>query len=629
MCGIAGFFGRETTWRGDIETMCRRMRHRGPDAKGHWHDDEGRFTLGHVRLSILDITEAGSQPMHSHDNRYVIVLNGEIYNHKDLKKKLELKGQCVFRGHSDTEIFLEYIAVYGVEQALADSIGMFAFALYDRTERRLVLARDRMGEKPLYYGYVQGGLIFASELGGIEAVAKESLSLDRKALTLYFRHGYIPAPCTIYREIRKLSSGSMITGTFPYSKESFVEKKYWDIKEIAMQGTENLFTGSYEEAVEELRRLIFVSIERQMVADVPVGAFLSGGIDSGTVVSLMQSLSTRKVKTFSIGFDEPSYDEAVYSKEIAAHLGTDHLELYVRPKDVTEIIPRLSHIFSEPFADSSAIPTYLVSRLARENVTVSLSGDGGDELFAGYESYRSWPRLWKKINKFPIWLRRMAGKIMGNSYFYADRQRDAIARYMDATSPEDVYIRVENVGWDEAVVCDGGAPGYAYTIYPHGFLKSSIADNFMLLDMLLYLSDDILTKVDRSAMAVSLESRVPFLDRDIVRFAWSLPLSYKQDGTIGKKVLRDVLYQYVPKELMDRPKKGFAIPIMEWVREGRLREWAEALLSPEKIRQEGVLSPKVVQKTWENFKKYAWNANKIWAVLMFEEWLDGRRTRGA
>ena len=624
MCGISGFFARENTWQHDIEIMNRRMFHRGPDAQEVWHDANGNFTLGHTRLSILDLSEAGRQPMQSHNGRYVIVLNGEIYNHQYLRDILSSEQNCTFRGHSDTEIFLEYISHYGVEKALDNSIGMFAFAVYDRQTKRLVLARDRIGEKPLYYGYIKGNLVFASDLGSIEAIGRENCTMDTGALTLYFRHGYIPAPYTIYKEIKKVNPGNILVFDYPYSKADIKEKKYWDIKEIAKFGLQHPFAGTYNDAVHELDRLMRQSISLQMVADVPVGAFLSGGIDSGSVASIMQRLSAKKIKTFTIGFEEKAFNEAIYAKEIAKHIGSDHQELYVGASDVIDVISRLPHIYSEPFADSSQLPTYLVSRLAKQNVTVSLSGDGGDELFGGYNSYSSIVRLWNKIHRIPYGIRKGVGKIFEQGSYYHERLIDKIGKYVGASSPENLYMRTSQIGWDEAVVQCGGAPSYAYSEYAPSFLKGAIEENIMLMDLLMYHPDDILVKVYRSAMAVSLESRIPLLDKNIIEFAWSLPLAYKRDGTIGKKVLRDVLYQYVPKELMDRPKKGFSIPVMQWVRNGQLRDWAETLLSPEKIRQEGILSPDVVKHTWENFKKHGWNASKIWELLMFEEWMGQR-----
>ena len=602
--------------------MNEHMITRGPNAQRYWRDEVSNLTFGHVRLSIVDLTEAGSQPMISSDGRYCIVLNGEIYNHKVLREKLINQTGIKLRGHSDTEVFLEYISEFGLSKALDDSIGMYAFAILDRDSKKLVLGRDRIGEKPLYYGHIDGDFIFASDIGAIKEISKSGSSIDRDALTLYFRHGYIPAPYTIYPGIKKVMPGRYVEIRYPYSEQDVSEHIYWDIRDVVRRTAEHPFKGSYNDAVDELERLLKASISIQMVADVPVGAFLSGGIDSSTVVGIMQSLSKSKVNTFSIGFEEEAYNEAIYSKQIAEHLGTNHTELYVAANDVKDVIFSMPKIYGEPFADSSQLPTFLVSKLAREKVTVSLSGDGGDELFCGYNSYDSVTRKWNMIKTIPYLLRKLSSEVLGNGYCYNSGRLDIISKYIASKSPMDMYIRSSNVGWDEKVVIDGKIPHYQYTEFIEKYFRDSSEENIMLMDMLVYHPDDILTKVDRSSMAVSLESRVPLLDKRVVEFAWSLPLEYKRSRGIGKRVLRDVLYKYVPKEMMDRPKKGFSIPVAEWIKNGELREWAETVLDYNKIKSEGLLDPSCVKKTWDTFIDNGYGATKIWYLLMFEEWMD-------
>lgn len=622
MCGIAGFFNRSENWERNIIKMNNRMIHRGPDAQGYWSDSGHSVVLGHVRLSILDLSDAGGQPMVSHDERYVMVLNGEIYNYKDLEEKLAAGGKVNrFRGHSDTEVFLEYIASYGFEAALNASIGMFAVGVYDKQERKLFLGRDRIGEKPLYYGFVGNSFTFASEIGCIYEFAERKMEIDRDALTLYFRHGYIPAPYTIYKGIRKMEAGSILEIVKPFREIRTC--KYWDIMEVAQAGLSCRFKGTEKDASDELEQLLRQSIRRQMVADVPVGAFLSGGIDSSAVVAVMQSLSNQKVKTFSIGFEEDEYNEACFAKNTAEYLGTDHTELYVTSKEVKDVIPKIPHIYGEPFADSSQLPTYLVSKLARSKVTVSLSGDAGDELFCGYGRYASLKRNWNKIRYIPMPFRKLGSVALSNSLIKQSHKIKLIGAYLDAERIEDVYTKKANIHFISGnLVLGGNVPRYKHSEYPSGFLKGEDIENVMLMDILLYHPDDILVKVDRSAMAVSLESRIPFLDRDIVEFAFSLPHEYKADKETGKKVLRNVLYRYVPKEMLDRPKKGFGIPVDQWIRNGQLMEWAEYLLDDSRIRQQGILNPQIVRNVWHGFKRDGKNKAEIWWLLMFQEWLE-------
>lgn len=621
MCGIAGFFNKLENWKENIIKMNNRMAHRGPDAQGYWANGDCSVVLGHVRLSILDLSSAGSQPMVSHDGRYVMVLNGEIYNYKDLEKKLvDAEKVSGFRGHSDTEVLLEYVAAYGFEAALNASIGMFAVGVYDRQEKKFFLGRDRIGEKPLYYGFVGKSFVFASEIGCIYELAERKLEIDRDALSLYFLHGYIPAPYTVYKGMRKLDAGSILEIAEPFEK--IRTRKYWDIMKAARHGLSHRFSGTQADAADELERLLKRSVKRQVAADVPVGAFLSGGIDSTTVAAVMQSLSEQKIKTFSIGFEENDYNEAVFAKNTAEYLGTDHTELYVTSKDAADVIPKMAHIYGEPFADSSQLPTFLVSRLAREKVTVSLSGDAGDELFCGYNSYFLIQKVWDCIKYIPMPVRRVGCVVLKRSPLRQKKIRQ-IEALLDAECIEDIYIRTQKFYFEPGkLVLGGRIPEYKYSAYPFGFLKKENIENVMLMDLLVYHPDDILVKVDRSAMAVSLESRVPFLDKNIIEFAFSLPHEYKADRKNGKKVLRNVLYRYVPKEMMERPKKGFGIPVEQWIRNGQLTEWAEDLLDAGRIQRQGVLNPQMVRDMWKAFKRDGKSGIKIWYLLMFQEWIN-------
>lgn len=625
MCGIAGFCNWGSEWKKNIERMNECMIYRGPDASGVWSSDDQTVVLGHRRLAIVDLTETGAQPMLSNNDRYVISYNGEIYNCDLIKKKLLAEGKVVaFRGTSDTEVLLEAISAYGLESTLRQIKGMFALAVYDRQEKELCLARDRVGEKPLYYGFVRKDrFVFASDLNSITALDGFDNAVNTEVLQDYFRYGYIAAPYSIYEGIWKLKPGTYLKIKSPFNKYEI--QTYWSMKEAALAGQRNPFTGSYEEAVDELERLLKESIRGQMMADVPVGAFLSAGIDSSTVVSLMQSISPRKVRSFTIGMWDEAYNEAEAAREIAAHLQTDHTELYIREEDAKQVIPELCGMFGEPFADSSQIPTYLVSRMTREHVTVSLSGDGGDELFCGYNSYASVERSWNKINKIPGVIRKSAGAILG-LVGGNDRNMAIRARLLGADGIENMYLRSE-IGEGLPIVRREKSTGKCPTVmetYPAGLLQEP-QHNLMLMDLLMYHPDDILNKVDRTAMAVSLETRVPMLDRDVVEFAWSLPLAYCRKDGVTKRVLRDVLYRYVPRELMDRPKKGFSIPLHSWLKEPALREWAQSLLSPKLVKAQGILNEDVVERIWKDYAEGDVWRPQIWYLLMFQQWMQERR----
>ena len=623
MCGIAGFCNWKKNHEENIRRMNERMHHRGPDATGFWISEEKDVVLGHKRLSIVDLSANGAQPMRSHSGRFMMVFNGEIYNYHVLRDRLlQEKKVAAFRGTSDTEVLLEAMEHYGVKETIQQCKGMFAVALYDTEEHVLWLLRDRIGEKPLYYGFVNGSFVFGSDIGSIASLEDFHNEINTDVLDIYFTHGYIPAPYSIYKEINKLEPGCILTISAPYEKPEI--DNYWSLKEVAKKGQSNLFKGSRQEASEELERLLKESIKGQMVADVPVGAFLSAGIDSSTVVSLMQSLSSRKVKSFTIGMGEKEYNEAVVAAEIAKILGTEHTELYITEEDAKAVIPKLPFIFGEPFADSSQIPTYLVSKMTREHVTVSLSGDGGDELFCGYTSHASVNRIWGKIGKVPYLLRKPCSELILHSPLIKKDMFRIKGKLLGAKDPADVYrLSYETDPLTARIVKERKIIPYKYTQLEPGFLDET-CHTVMLMDMMMYHPDDILVKVDRSAMAVSLETRVPMLDKDVVEFAWTLPVEYERQGETGKLVLRDVLYKYVPEELMNRPKKGFSIPIHKWLREPELREWAETLIDRKTLESQGILNADVVWQIWNEFmEKGIWRI-QIWFILMFQAWMAER-----
>lgn len=629
MCGIAGFCSNPVNWRENIEKMNRRMYHRGPDAGDLWASSDANVVLGHRRLSIVDLSETGAQPMHSASGRYVCVFNGEIYNYRRLRDKLlREKKVTAFRGTSDTEVLVEAIEAYGVAETIRHCKGMFAIALFDQQTGKLTLIRDRIGEKPLYYGFVNGHFVFASDIGCISVLDGFNNPIDTKVLQLYFIHGYIPAPYSIYKDIYKLDAGCMLEIDVPYKEPKI--STYWSVREAAGYGQAHPFQGSRQEAADELERLLKASIKEQMVADVPVGAFLSAGIDSSTIVALMQAQSERKVRSFTIGMEDPAYNEAACAKEIAQHLGTEHTELYITADDAKEVIPKLSWIFGEPFADSSQIPTYLVSKMTREHVTVSLSGDGGDELFCGYTSYSSIDRIWGKMKSCPYGIRKFASSfLVGNPLIRNHQILQTKAYLLGAKSPEHLYeLSNAQEASNLQIALERETYPYKHNSYPYGVLRDP-QNSIMLMDMEVYHPDDILVKVDRAAMAVSLETRVPMLDKDVVEFAWTIPMEYKKQGTEGKLVLRDVLYRYVPKEMMDRPKKGFSIPITQWLREPGLREWAESLLDHTLIRQQGILNADLVWRIWRDFIENGNWRIQIWYILMFQSWMQNEAVRCA
>jgi asparagine synthase (glutamine-hydrolysing) len=645
MCGLVGFLGGATAIDGHsalLRSMADTLIHRGPDDAGTWFDSEPRIGLGHRRLAIVDLSPAGHQPMLSAGGRYVMAFNGEIYNHFGIRAELEELGRAPsWRGHSDTETLLAGIEFWGVEATLKKSIGMFAIALWDKQTRTLTLARDRMGEKPLYYGWQGSGIervfLFGSELKALKAHPTFAANIDRGALCLLLRHNYIPAPYSIYQGIEKLAPGCLLSVSFaqPESKIS----KYWDTVEVARAGVARPFRGSADQAVDALEVLVKDSVRQQMMADVPLGAFLSGGIDSSTVVALMQAQSSRPVKTFTIGFNEEGYNEAVHAKAVAQHIGTEHTELYVSPQQAMEVIPRLPSMYCEPFADSSQIPTFLVSQLAKQHVTVSLSGDAGDELFCGYNRYQMTEKLWHKLARVPAPLRALAAKgittlspaawdslagVIPGARRYAalgDKLHKGAGVLASATVDE-LYLGIVSHQRNPADWVIGGQepPTYLTGLRPE-LSGLGAVERMMSLDAVSYLPDDILVKVDRAGMGVSLESRVPFLDHRVVEFAWSLPMEYKLREGQTKWLLRQVLYRHVPRELIDRPKMGFGVPLHDWLR-GPLCGWAEELLDEARLQREGYFHPAPIRQIWAEHLsgKRNWMA-QLWNVLMFQAWL--------
>ncbi len=615
--------------------MTDALKHRGPDNQGVWLDRNNQLALGHRRLSIIDLSVSGAQPMTSQSGRYVIVYNGEIYNATSVREKLQNQG-ITFKGRSDTEVLLECCACYGVKEAVKQLIGMFAFSIWDKKEQILYLVRDRLGIKPLYWGRFGGLFLFGSELKALRSHPGWKPEINRDALSAYLRHNYIPAPSTIYKDVFKLQPGCILT--MRTGEEPRIET-YWDVASVIKECSEKKSDFNDAEAIQTLEDLLRDAVGRRMVADVPLGAFLSGGIDSSTVVALMQSQSSKPVNTFSIGFEEDGFNEAHHAARIAGYLGTEHTELYLSPQDAIDVIPKLPDMFDEPFADSSQIPTYLVAAMTRQHVTVALSGDGGDECFAGYTRYFLAERIRKIQKLFPRFARHfLASGIRSISPGYYD----AFARMLpDSRRPtqfghrlhkladilieeeDDFYRRlISHWAEPEKIVTEGSEQ--KGVIWDSSIRESipDFVDRMRYYDMLTYLPDDILTKVDRTSMSVSLEARVPLLDHRVVEFSWQLPMRYKIRNGEGKWLLRQVLYKYVPKTLMDRPKMGFGVPIDSWLR-GPLRDWAEDLLDERKIRQAGYLNPEPIRQKWNEHLsgKHNWQY-LLWDVLMFQAWLE-------
>ncbi|MBR3636265.1 MAG: asparagine synthase (glutamine-hydrolyzing) [Lachnospiraceae bacterium] len=631
MCGINGILGKKKNIEDNISRMNSVIIHRGPDAQGIWMNEDKSVAFGHRRLSIIELSEKGAQPMTSISGEYTIVFNGEIYNYLEIKEYLTKDGGNIeFRGNSDTELLLNAIEFYGIEKTLGLIKGMFAFAVYEKASGCIYLARDRMGEKPLYYGRVAGNTVFASDIGSIEKIEGFDNSVDGRVLGSYFKGGYIPAPYTIYKDVYKLRPGHYLVIKPSYS--DWKEVCYWDIKAVALYGCEHTFNGSFNEASEELEKLIRNSIKGQMISDVPLGAFLSGGIDSSLTVALMQSMSDKPVRTFTIGFEDEKYNEAVFASETASHLGTEHTQMYVTKDDILNVVKDIPKAFSEPFADSSQIPTMLVSRMTKQHVTVSLSGDAGDEFFCGYNSYKDVRKGLETLNNKLAFVKgrprkalgRMAYLIGGNS----NRTIHKIATSLSVATPEEWYrnVRDDDILLNRLSIIPDQIRDNTDD-YTDGFLNDP-EHNLMLMDMLQYLPDDILVKVDRSGMFYSLESRIPLLDRDVMEFAWTLPLEYKYDGVTTKKILKDILFRYVPKEMMDRPKKGFSVPLGRWLRGEELGVWAEGLLADSRAYMGEYVDIKTIDLMWQNCKKTGYGERNIWNILMLAQWFLERSIHG-
>ena len=640
MCGIAGFIGAAPNKAGgDIgtiaEAMAASIAYRGPDDQGIWTDGETETALVHRRLSIIDLSAAGHQPMISANERYVISYNGEVYSFQPIAAELAARGHN-FRGHSDTEVILESFAVNGIEATLKRMIGMFAIALWDRRDRTLTLMRDRLGIKPLYWAKSGNTFLFGSELKALRAHPGWTPRIDQSAVAAFMRHNYIPAPRTIYEGVHKLEPGTVLT--LPWRGEPTISR-FWDARSVARNGSRNLAEGSDEELTEQLESLLKDAVSRRMIADVPLGAFLSGGVDSSTVVALMQAAKSGTVKSFSIGFDIEGYNEAHHAAAVARHLQTDHTELTVTAKEALDVIPRLPDFYDEPFADSSQIPTYLVSSMTRKYVTVALSGDGGDELFAGYNRYQLTQRFWRSLSLMPQPLRKGAAAAL--TAVRPDRWTQLLsalprrlrppqagdkvhkaASVLRLGSADAVYRRLVS-HWEPSEIMLGAHE-------PRGILDdTSVAKDFpallarmQFLDLVTYLPDDILTKVDRASMAVALEARVPLIDHRVVEFAWRLPDHVKVRNGTTKWILRQVLYRHVPRELIERPKMGFGIPLGEWLR-GPLRDWAEPLLGEQRLREGGLLDAGMVRRYWQDHLDGRRNWQYLlWDVLMLEAWRE-------
>ena len=657
MCGIAGVFG---SLRKEELDMCAHkmsvaLTHRGPDDFGIWSDEKSGIAFGHRRLSVVDLSLAGHQPMISPCGNFSVIFNGEIYNHLQLREKLnDSTYKQSWRGHSDTETLVSAFSQWGIKKTLGQLVGMFAIAVWDIKNKKLYLIRDRFGEKPLYYGWRNGVFLFGSELKALQAYKNFNNIVDRNALSLYMQYMYVPSPYSIFKDVYKLDPGCILQidndginkppsriMSSAFCAKGVSIKQWYSLSNIAEKSQHNLIKDKHE-SVELLEKALTESIQSQLISDVSLGAFLSGGIDSSIIVSLMQSISMNPVKTFTIGFEDSLFNEAIYAKDVAKHLGTEHHELYVTASDAIRVIPDLPILYDEPFADSSQIPTYLVSKLARENVTVSLSGDGGDELFGGYNRYLWGERVWSKlkwmppvvrqtlgaiIQKLPVSTLDTVGHLLPNRYkvtTMGDKAHRMAHRLNIVNTIDDMYRSLVTEGFNEESM-----------VYSDDFiLKTKLdepsiavgidgsAQRMMLWDALTYLPDDILTKVDRAAMGVSLETRVPFLDHRVAEIAWRMPLDIKINNGVGKWPVRQVLYKYVPKKLVERPKAGFSIPVGQWMRDP-LREWADDLLDESRMQSQGYFNHKLVRKIWDQHLNgsYDWTS-KLWAILMFNAWIN-------
>ncbi|HTO80396.1 MAG TPA: asparagine synthase (glutamine-hydrolyzing) [Methylocystis sp.] len=648
MCGIAGILSKHLAPGAQLEApigaMTSALYRRGPDAGATFVDAEPGVALGHRRLAILDLSERGAQPMRSACGRYVIVFNGEIYNHLELRRELETRRPVAWRGTSDTETLLECFVELGVSETLRKSVGMFALALWDRRDRRLTLARDRFGEKPLYYGFIGRGdetaFVFGSELKALRAHPAFDNPIDSVAVNLFLQYCYVPTPRSIYENVFKLEPGTILSlGPQDVAARERRVERYWDYQAVILAGLSAPILDE-REALDRLESTLSDAVALQLVADVPVGAFLSGGIDSSTIVALMQARSSRPTKTFTIGFDEAGFDEAPHAREVARHLKTDHHEIRVTPEETRAIVPRLPETYDEPFADSSQIPTSIVCAIARRSVTVALSGDAGDELLGGYNRYVLGPSLWRRLAPIPAPLRAAMGAAIGRLpssawdaalrlpglggklASFKDKAYKLAPSLGDMRCADDMYhaLATEWRWQDAPTLGESSAPRRSETPRLDPRIHTSV-ERMMAFDALTYLPDDILTKVDRAAMSVSLETRVPLLDHRVAELAWRLPQSMKIRDGAGKWALRQILYRHVPRELVERPKAGFAIPIGAWLR-GPLRGWADELLSESSLRAGGHLKVETVRRLWLEHRsgRRDWTM-RLWNLLMFQAWL--------
>jgi asparagine synthase (glutamine-hydrolysing) len=635
MCGFAGYLSRTIQDNPKVLVeMGKAIQHRGPDSGDIWLNEEFNIGLVHQRLAIQDLSPHGNQPMKSKNQRYIIAFNGEVYNFKTIRHELEPLGH-EFTGHSDTEVMLSAFEQWGIEKALSKFAGMFAFALVDLKNKELILARDRMGEKPLYFGKNNQGWLFGSELKALKQHSSWEGEINRDALPLLLRHNFIPAPHTIYKDIQKLLPSTFVRISLE-SKEIIETKEFWSLASCFTQSNQ---LTDFITASKTLEEKLNTVISEQMISDAPLGAFLSGGIDSSTTTALMQQQSDKKIKTFTIGFSEPEYNEAEHAKAVAKHIGTEHTELYVSAKDALDLIPQLPDIYDEPFADSSQLPTFLLCKMTKEKVTVALSGDGGDELFCGYSRYMQYAQSWQQRNTLTHHVKKTALNLPSNilartsKLLMKTQQSLSLDSIKEKIEREKVIANTRTISefykegvsyWvkPESVIVLGKEPNYSLSDEPPKHIESNIHKTMMWQDLNWYLPDDILVKVDRAAMANSLETRVPMLDHRIVEFALSLPISMNVKGNTGKQLLRSVLFRHVPKELIERPKVGFAIPKAKWLRE-ELRDWAESLLNEQRLDNEGYWNTKVIRQKWsEHLEGKTDNSFQLWGVLIFQDWLQ-------
>ncbi len=657
MCGISGIFGnlRKDELAISVQKMSATLTHRGPDDAGTWINEESGIAFGHQRLSIVDLSSVGHQPMMSPCGRFSVIFNGEIYNHLQLRDKLNASAyKQSWKGHSDTETLVSAFSQWGIEKTLIQLVGMFAIAVWDTRIKKLYLIRDRFGEKPLYYGWSNNTFLFGSELKALRSYKGFNNEIDRNVLSLYMQYMYVPSPYSIFKDVYKLDPGCIleiddsgkvqppeqITSSV-FNAKGISIKQWYSLSKIAKNSQNNLIEDE-NEAIELLEKTLLESVQSQLISDVPLGAFLSGGIDSSMIVALMSKACSHPVKTFTIGFEESGFNEAIYAKEVAKYLDTDHHELYVTSRDAFEVIPSLPSLYDEPFADSSQIPTHLVSKLARQNVTVSLSGDAGDELFGGYNRYLWGNRVWNKLKWMPPITRQALGLIMQKlptstwdaaNYLLPDKYRVASMgdkvhrmayRLKTVRNLDDVYRSLVTEGYQEDNIVNNVKISLKTKISTNDIVGKfpDSEHRMMLWDAITYLPDDILTKVDRAAMGVSLETRIPFLDHRVVELAWRFPLEMKIKNGVGKWPIRQILYKYVPKELIERPKAGFAVPVGQWIR-GPLREWADDLLDSSRIYSEGYFDSRLVKKMWEQHLSGDYDhTSRLWSILMFNAWLD-------